>query len=247
MYSQVYNWCLWTAALVAFVWPWLQQSPSSLPSPCQVLENTHAVTSHYPTAPTVWTEQCVLLQAHTSGVCLALITLVSFLSSMSAIAAVESTHTYTHTHTHTHKSTTLLPPPPYTQSNNNITTESHKNHTLLTACCATLLLREQYERERFPQLYEMNNGCHPTTFCQNSTNATYHALHHACNTTTICLHSFFVSLVSSFFLSSSGVDSVSPFRNLLRSEAERDRPVLLLRLDVLMSDVERALRWLRGT
>ena len=148
MYSQVYSWCLWTAALVAFVWPWLQQSPSSLPSPCQVLENTHAVTSHYPTAPTVWTEQCVLLQAHTSGVCLALITLVSFLSSMSAIAAVESTHTYTHTHTHTHKSTTLLPPPPYTQSNNNITTESHKNHTLLTACCATLLLREQYERER---------------------------------------------------------------------------------------------------
>ena len=156
-------------------------------------------------------------------------------------------HTYIHTHTHTHKSTTLLPQPPYTQSNNNITTESHKNHTLLTACCATLLLREQYERERFPQLYEMNNGCHPTTFCQNSTNATYHALHHACNTTTICLHSFFVSLVSSFFLSSSGVDSVSPFRNLLRSEAERDRPVLLLRLDVLMSDVERALRWLRGT
>ena len=64
---------------------------------------------------------------------------------------------------------------------------------------------------------------------------------------TVCLHSaFFVSLVSSFFLSSSGVDSASPFRNLLRREAERDRPALPLRLE-LTSDVERALRWLRGT
>ena len=57
---------------------------------------THAVTSH---SPTVWTEQCVLLQAHTSSVRLASITCVPFLSSMSAIAAFDSTHTRTRTRT----------------------------------------------------------------------------------------------------------------------------------------------------